>query len=90
VGNIIKNFVRTHMEHDGNTKSKKIKISLGQRAFVPQGEKIGPPRCMLSCPFNWLHENLISIKLIIVTIFGQGHYPFLEVCIPISMACSKN
>jgi hypothetical protein len=37
----------------------------------------------------WLHEHLISIKLI-VTIFGQGHYPFLKVCIPTYMACSKN
>ncbi len=73
----------------GTQNPKNIKISLGQQAFVPQSRKIGPPRCMLSCHFNWLHENLISI-ILIVTIFGQGHYPFLKVCIPIYMACSKN
>jgi hypothetical protein len=79
VGNITRNFVGTHMEHDGNTKSKKYKkIPLGNELLSPKGgEKIGPPRCMLSCHFIWLHENLICRKLI-VTIFGQGHYPFLK------------
>ncbi len=72
----------------GTQNPKNSKIPLGNELLSPKGEKIDPPRCMLSCHFNWLHENLISIKLI-VTIFGQGH-PFLKVCIPIYMACSKN
>jgi hypothetical protein len=73
----------------GTQNQKNSKFPLGNELLSPEGEKIGPPRCMLSCHFNWLHENLIFIKLI-VTIFAQGHYPFLELCIPISMACSKN
>jgi len=71
----------------GTQNPKNSKIPLGNELLSPKGEKIGPPRCMLSCHFNWLHENLVSIKLI-VTIFGQGRYPFLKVCI--CMACSKN
>jgi hypothetical protein len=42
VGNITRNFVGTHMEHDGNTKSKNIKISFGKQAFVPQRRKDRP------------------------------------------------
>ncbi len=77
----------TLWEHTWNmmgTKNpkKKSKFLLGNELLSPKGEKIGPPRFMLSCHFNWLHENLRFIKLI-VTIFGQGHYPFLKVCIPI-------
>ncbi len=64
----------TFLEH----KIQKIsKFPLDNELLSPKGEKIGPPRCMLSCHFNWLHENLIFIKLI-VTIFGQGHYPFAK------------
>ncbi len=72
----------------GTQDPKNSKIPLGNELLSAKGEKIGPPRCRLSCHFNWLHENLISIKLI-VTIFGQGHYPFLKVCIPIYMALQQ-
>jgi hypothetical protein len=85
--------LRTLWEHTwnmmGTQNPKKSKFPLGNKLLYPKGEKIGPPRCMLSCHFDWLHENLIFIKLI-VTIFGQVHYPFLKVCRPIYMACSKN
>jgi len=79
----------THGTSWGHKIQNNSKIPLGNELLSPKGEKIDPLRCMLSCHFNWLHENLISIKLI-VTIFGQGHYPFLKVGIPIYMACSKN
>jgi len=53
----------------GTQNPIKTKFRLGNELLSPKGEKIGPPRCMLSCHFNWLHENLMSIKLI-VKFFG--------------------
>ncbi len=72
----------------GTQNPKNIQKRFRNELLSPKGKEIGPPRCMLSCHFNWLHEKLISIKLI-MTIFGQGHYPFLKVCIPIYMALQQ-